>query len=77
MLVALLIALALLSPRYWEVIGAKPFHLTWLTILALLTTLPFALEGTEDLLVVTAMLPIFLAPAVTMLLHEEPHFGLL
>lgn len=75
-LAALLIALFLLSSRNWNVYGTGFFRFVWLAILALLITLPFSLTEGEDLFVFAALIPVFLAPSVVMLMVEERRFAL-
>jgi len=72
---ALLAGLALLTPRYWEVWGAGPFRLVWLSMLVFVITLPFAMQSVEDFYVFLALMPVFLAPGVVMLLREDPRFA--
>ncbi|UJQ96125.1 O-antigen ligase family protein [Mariluticola halotolerans] len=72
---ALLVGLALLTPRYWETWGAGGFRFVWLATLIFVITLPFAMQGIEDLYVFLALLPVFLAPGAAMLLREDPRFA--
>lgn len=72
---ALFIASIFLVTRHWELLGANPFRLVWFAVLILLATLPFVYKGIEDLFVFAALLPVFLAPAVVMLMREEPRFA--
>lgn len=72
---SLLIGLVFLSPRYWEVYGALPFRFIWLALALLMFTLPFAYKDASDLSFLAALIPVFIAPALVMLLREEPQFA--
>lgn len=72
---SLVIGLVFLSPRYWEIFDALPFRFIWLGLALLMLTLPFAYKDASDLSFLAALIPIFIAPALVMLLREEPRFA--
>ena len=69
------IGLTFLTSRYWEVIGSPPFRSIWAALGLLLLTLPFVFKSGSDLAIFLVLIPVFMAPGLTMLLRENPNFA--
>lgn len=70
-----ILALGLLVPLHWEVLGTAPMKALWIAFGAFVIALPFVFQGAGDFLVFALIAPVLVAPPVAMLLAEEPQIA--